>query len=376
MSIYIPGVLHDSDEEDVVDRTGGEFLEQDDILGSSWNSDTPSSTSESLSWIGWWCSHHGHEYFCEVPEEFIEDEFNLTGLPDVVRHYKEAYELILDLEPDDEDDALNQSAAEQSTIESDAELLYGLIHQRFIISRVGLAAMAEKYEAGHFGVCPRILCDRTPVLPVGLSDTPRDEPVKLYCPTCLDVYTPPNSRFHNVDGAFFGTTFPHLFFMTFPELVKPVACTPFEPRIYGFRVSTKARTGPKMAFLRHYIGQLPEGSDLGSADLEEDDADNAANPENNGGGDDGKNDGVVYSPPPTTGGASTERGTRGNGGLDTTTTTQQQQQQQQQQRRRVQDEAQPQPDEVGNGAEEDIDVRGARNGDDVDMESVTGRHVR
>lgn len=27
----------------------------------------------------WFCSLPGHEYFCEVAEEFIEDDFNLTG---------------------------------------------------------------------------------------------------------------------------------------------------------------------------------------------------------------------------------------------------------------------------------------------------------
>jgi casein kinase II subunit beta len=35
----------------------------------------------------------GHEYFAEVTEEFIEDDFNLTGLQSQVPMYKEALEV-------------------------------------------------------------------------------------------------------------------------------------------------------------------------------------------------------------------------------------------------------------------------------------------
>jgi len=133
--------------------------------------------------------------------------------------------------------------------------------------------------------------------------------VKLFCPSCYDIYTPPNSRFQSVDGAFFGTTFGCLFFMTFPteldiggsrteSIVSPLSTVPgntsqsrssslnsaplalagpepppnqptqingmmtsnfapglgqskiYEPRIYGFRVSERARSGPRMQWLR------------------------------------------------------------------------------------------------------------------------------
>ena len=39
---------------------------------------------EEESWIGNFCSMLGHEYFAEVTEEFIEDDFNLTGLGQMV----------------------------------------------------------------------------------------------------------------------------------------------------------------------------------------------------------------------------------------------------------------------------------------------------
>lgn len=209
-----------------------------------------SSSQIAESWISAFCSLVGHEYFAEVSEDFIEDDFNLTGLQSQVPMYKEALEMILDVEPEDASDEDEEDeeepsdvsdasmrdshggaaayrrterrhvrmASDLSVIESSAEMLYGLIHQRFITSRPGIQQMLEKYEMGHFGTCPRVHCRGAKVLPVGCSDIPGQETVKLFCPACLDVYAPPNSRFQSVDGAFFGTTFGCLFFMTFPEL--------------------------------------------------------------------------------------------------------------------------------------------------------------
>ncbi|EFY89142.1 casein kinase II beta subunit [Metarhizium acridum CQMa 102] len=265
------------------------------------------------SWISSFCALLGHEYFAEVSEEFIEDDFNLTGLQTQVAMYKEALEMILDVEPEDDEDEEEEEeeeddnesglgdgqermggrpgerrhhsrmASDLSVIESSAEMLYGLIHQRFICSRAGIQQMSEKYELGHFGCCPRTNCEQARTLPVGLSDIPGEDTVKLFCPACLDVYVPPNSRFQTVDGAFFGRTFGALFLLTFPEydLTKrgvDVLSTAtsritadeelvngmyarniapnlgpgyiYQPKIYGFRVSERARSGPRMQWLR------------------------------------------------------------------------------------------------------------------------------
>jgi len=266
-----------------------------------------SSSSQVLeSWISTYCSLLGHEYLAEVSEDFIEDDFNLTGLSSGIPMYKEALEMILDIEPEEESDEDQEDEEEDDDddpeklayrraarkgqrgqpdimkIETSAELLYGLIHQRYITSRAGMGQMHEKYELGHFGVCPRILCQGCKVLPVGCSDSPGEDTVKLFCPSCFDIYNPPNSRFHNVDGAYFGTTFGSLFFMTFPELQitssaadlnssSPARSAPppefngtsianfapglgrgkiYEPKIYGFKVSERAKTGPRMKWLR------------------------------------------------------------------------------------------------------------------------------
>ncbi|CCG82366.1 Casein kinase II subunit beta [Taphrina deformans PYCC 5710] len=237
-------------------------LVSDDSVEEAWSSGSQTSSEEHLSWISWWCAHQGHEFFAEVPEEFIEDDFNMTGLSSMCSLYKEALELILDLEPDDDS---YTGAAEQDAVEAAAEYLFTYIHQRYICSRNGLITMAEKYEAGHFGVCPRVMCKKTAVLPVGLYDVIDDCNVKLFCPSCLDIYNPPNSRFQHVEGANFGTTFPHLFFMTFPELLPPARDTDiYRAKIYGFKVSEYAPSGPRMGWLRQYVEQgrpLPTDED-------------------------------------------------------------------------------------------------------------------
>ncbi|WFD19018.1 casein kinase 2 regulatory subunit [Malassezia caprae] len=131
------------------------------------------------------------EEFYEVAEEFIEDDFNLTGLNFLVPFYKEALEMILDIEPQTED---SLKIPDISIVESSAELLYGLIHQRYIITRQGMQQMVEKFDHGHFGVCPRVYCNSQYMLPCGSSDLPGLDTVKLYCPNFFPVSGMPVSR--------------------------------------------------------------------------------------------------------------------------------------------------------------------------------------
>ncbi|KAL1915034.1 uncharacterized protein VTP21DRAFT_7739 [Calcarisporiella thermophila] len=225
------------------------------------------SNIESLSWITWFCALSGHEYFAEVAEEFIEDDFNLTGLPNFVPYYKEALEMILDIESEED----SVKVPDVTLIENSAELLYGLIHQRYIITRQGLQQMADKYDAGHFGYCPRTYCRTTPVVPCGRYDLPGMETVKLFCPSCLDIYNPSSSRYQDIDGAYFGTTFPHFLFHTYPELLPRSSSKIYTARIFGFRVSEKSWSGPRMRWLRELPPNEENENEESEEEEEEDD---------------------------------------------------------------------------------------------------------
>ncbi|KAF5363816.1 hypothetical protein D9756_000438 [Leucocoprinus leucothites] len=267
----VPPEMHQqaiNDEEHIsAVEEADEIMEEPEEQEDGYTSSTPTST---LTWISWFCSLPGHEYFCEVTEEFIEDDFNLTGLNNMVPFWKEAMEMVLDVEPDED----NSKIPDVSIVESSAEMLYGLL---------------EKYDGGVFGICPRVYCMGTSVVPCGRSDIPGLDTVKLFCPNCNDLYVPPSSRFQGVDGAFFGTTFSHLFFQTYRELApapfwrppqigeapssprssqgsnqrnspfvnpnpnggqKRAAGYVYVPRIYGFKVSERAKSGPRMQWLR------------------------------------------------------------------------------------------------------------------------------
>jgi casein kinase II subunit beta len=159
---------------------------------------------------------------------------------------------------------------------------------------------------------------------------PGVDTVKLFCPNCNDIYTPSSSRFSGVDGAFFGTTFAHLFFHTYREYCpapflpgrRATANSPpnhasppsssnmannginstfvnpnqyggqkrpegrvYVPKIYGFKVSERAKSGPRMAWLRMRPSTFEEldsvdsrGRWIAGSDTEEDDKNGPGGP--------------------------------------------------------------------------------------------------
>ncbi|KAM7508877.1 hypothetical protein LguiA_019330 [Lonicera macranthoides] len=208
-----------SDEESETDS------EESDVSGSDRDDD--------ISWISWFCNLRGNEFFCEVDDDYIQDDFNLCGLSSQVPYYDYALDLILDVESSHEDTFTEE---QNELVESAAEMLYGLIHVRYILTTKGMATMLEKYKNYDFGRCPRVYCCGQPCLPVGQSDIPRSSTVKIYCPRCEDIYYPRSKYQGNIDGSYFGTTFPHLFLMTYAHLKPQKPTQSYVPRVFGFKL--------------------------------------------------------------------------------------------------------------------------------------------
>ncbi|XP_045788378.1 casein kinase II subunit beta-1-like isoform X1 [Trifolium pratense] len=196
-------------------------------------SDVSGSDGEDTSWISWFCNLRGNEFFCEVDDDYIQDDFNLCGLSSQVPYYDYALDLILDVESSHGDMFTEE---QNELIESAAEMLYGMIHARYILTSKGMAAMLDKYKSYDFGRCPRVYCSGQPCLPVGQSDIPRSSTVKIYCPRCEDLYYPRSKYQGNIDGAYFGTTFPHLFLMTYGQLKPQKPSQGYVPRVFGFKL--------------------------------------------------------------------------------------------------------------------------------------------
>ena len=215
----------DDDEEDV---------EEDEEDEEEEDSSEISASDEDGSWIEWFCGLRGNEFFCEVDEDYIQDDFNLTGLYGLVPCYERALDMVLDVEMPMEDTLTEE---QHEIVESAAEMLYGMIHARYILTSRGMNAMYEKYRSATFGRCPHVYCQGQPVLPVGLSDMPRNYTVNVFCPRCHGLFFPKSTRQASIDGAYFGTTFPHLYLMTHPEMIPVRPSQQYVPRVYGFRIN-------------------------------------------------------------------------------------------------------------------------------------------
>jgi casein kinase II subunit beta len=117
-----------------------------------------------------------------------------------------------------------------------------------------------------------VYCGRCRVLPCGRYDIPNQESVRMFCPSCLDIYVPPSSRFLNIDGkpvaakahlkstctnslypdigAHFGTTFPHLLIKTYAGLAPETPEKTYTARLFGFRVNERSDVGPRVQWMR------------------------------------------------------------------------------------------------------------------------------
>lgn len=199
-----------------------------------------SGYSGQTTWIQNFCRTPGNEFFAEVPESFIRESMNLIDIGRGVEipNIKEALGVLLG-ETRVSTSIHGDASQKASMVQSSAALLYGLLHARFLVSPQGLKVALEKFSKADYGRCPRVFCQGQAVLPVGETDRPMQSSVRVFCPRCGDLYYP-SGYVRACDGAFWGTTLPHLLLLGWPELKTEPNAQRYVPRVYGFRVHAEA----------------------------------------------------------------------------------------------------------------------------------------
>ena len=97
--------------------------------------------------------------------------------------------------------------------------------------------MYKKYTTEDcFYKCPRTFCNGTKCLPYGTSDDIGQSSLKMFCPCCHDVYHIPDSESENMDGAFFGPSWVHLFLAKYPDVMPKPPIRTYTPKIFGFKI--------------------------------------------------------------------------------------------------------------------------------------------
>lgn len=182
--------------------------------------------SNYFPWVDWFISQKENKCFCKIDTAFMNDHFNLYGLRAKLSNFREAIHTIRsEFDPNEEEED-----------HSEAIKLYGLLHARYIITVEGMAKMYKKYSAGDFQRCPRVLCNGTECLPYGCSEIENEGTLKFYCPNCGDVYEPERSIYRNIDGAYFGPSWVHIFTQQYSDITPPTDPVKYVPRVFGFKV--------------------------------------------------------------------------------------------------------------------------------------------
>ncbi len=204
------------------------------MMKSDFSSDDTSMSEDDheMTWIEWYCRLKGNEFFVEVDEEYAQDDFNLTGLSQVVPYYDDALNVILD-----EDDQDHLGDDESALLETATQMLYGLIHARFLQTNRGIQALYDKYSSGVYGLCWNEQCEREKryVLPVG-SDIVGQSHVNVYCPSCGECYVPRNPKLQLIDGAYFGSSAAHILTLQYTNNMPLGSTVPYLPLLYRFRL--------------------------------------------------------------------------------------------------------------------------------------------
>lgn len=198
--------------------------------------------SRNQTWANWFVNEPEGKYFVEIDPNYLTDQFNCYGLKEAIQakfqtefHQSNLYKNALLMIQGDYIEPKQRPSEMTAEVEEIAKLLYGLIHARYLLTQKAWKRMYQKYKENVFDICPRVACKKCSCLPCGEFDELDKGTLCMYCPCCHDLYKPDqNSLANQIDGAFFGTSWIHLFLGEYPDIVKPYE----QPvlRVFGLRI--------------------------------------------------------------------------------------------------------------------------------------------
>jgi casein kinase II subunit beta len=183
-----------------------------------------------VGWIEGLLQEGRGNLYVRIDDEFLRSSFNHYGVKEQVECFTSALHMIrFGNWPTEEGD-------ENEWLSSKAEILYGVLHARYVVTKSGLCAVKDKFVARGFPPCPRLFCKGTITLPYGLSEQWSTSVVTLYCPCCSDLYNVTTDEHAMVDGACFGPSYIHMLLQRYPTLIPKDPPKVYVPRVFGFRI--------------------------------------------------------------------------------------------------------------------------------------------
>jgi hypothetical protein len=126
--------------------------------------------------------------------------------------------------------------------------VFGLIHARFLATSRGGQLLLDKISDGVYGDCPRYLCNGAHLMPLGMTDSIDQKPLKLFCGRCQQLYNCNALVTHGnirtlLEGAYFGSSAMPMVVLGSSKMLEELGASPSEPfrlQIYGFLIHPKA----------------------------------------------------------------------------------------------------------------------------------------
>ncbi|CAJ0580929.1 unnamed protein product, partial [Mesorhabditis spiculigera] len=166
---------------------------------------------EPVTWLQSILARKANWWMCEIDMDYIMDPFNAVGIDEQVSLARSGLALLRR-----RDRPIDKIADD---LAADAINVYGLLHARYILTKDGIRKMMNKNLRREFGCCSKVGCQMEALYPTGLYDEVGRSRVKLYCPRCRELYHAEANV--TLDGAFFGTSFPHNIYFERRDLLRP-----------------------------------------------------------------------------------------------------------------------------------------------------------